>query len=90
MRKWRQSTRQAMHPGGQSRSLANWTNCSQLGPALKMTRAGAIYSRLFKYTQKHTAGFTENSNFTPHLLSPVVGGINRRVYGKYGGGYTHY
>jgi len=23
-------------------------------------RAGAIYSRLFKLTQQHTAGFTEN------------------------------
>ena len=34
------------------------TALSQLGP-----RSGVIYSWLFKYTQQHTAGFTENSNY---------------------------
>ena len=29
------------------------------------------YSRLFKYIQ-HTVGFTENSDWTPHLLRPVL------------------
>ena len=33
-------------------------------------RAGVIYSRLFKYTQQHTAGFTENNSF-PHILRPA-------------------
>ena len=47
---------------------------SQLGPALMGPSAWVIYSRLFKYTQQHTAGFTENSNDynslyeVPHLL----------------------
>jgi len=31
-----------------------------LGPSFKGLRAGAIYSRLFKYTLQ-TAGFTENN-----------------------------
>ena len=31
-------------------------------------RAEVIYSRQFKYTQQHTAGFTENSNLAQHLL----------------------
>jgi hypothetical protein len=51
---------------------ANRTNCSQSG-----FRARVIYSRLFKYTQQHTAGFTENSNDfifygAPHLLRPSL------------------
>ena len=41
---------------------------SQLGPALKGSRAGVIYSRLFKYTQQHTSGFTQE-NWVPHLIS---------------------
>jgi len=32
----------------------------QLGPALNGPRAGVIYSRLFKYTDQHTACFSEN------------------------------
>ena len=28
-----------------------------IGPVLKWPRTGAIYSRLFKYTQQQTAGF---------------------------------
>jgi hypothetical protein len=38
----------------------------QIGP-----RAGVIYSWLFKYTQQHTACFTEN-NWAPHLLRPAM------------------
>ena len=34
---------------------------SKLDPALKGQSARVVYSRLFKYTQLHTAGFTENS-----------------------------
>ena len=36
-------------------------NYSQLGPALKNPHSGVIKSRLFKYTQQHTTGFTENN-----------------------------
>ena len=38
----------------------------QIGP-----RVGVIYSWLFKYTQQHTACFTEN-NWAPHLLRPAM------------------
>ena len=49
------------------------------GPALSQLhqllsigpRAGNIYSRLFRYTQQHTAGFTE-TNWAPHLLQPSL------------------
>ena len=34
---------------------------SQLDPALKGQGARVVFSRLFKYTQLNTAGFTENS-----------------------------
>ena len=34
-------------------------------------RAGVIYYWLYKYTQQHTAGFTEN-NWTPHILRPTL------------------
>ena len=30
------------------------------------------YSPLFKYTQQHTAGFTENNNWAPRLLRPTL------------------
>ena len=30
-------------------------------------RAGVIYSWPFKYTQQHTAGFTKNNKWVPHL-----------------------
>jgi hypothetical protein len=41
-------------------SYTNWTNSSQMEPEFKGLRAGVIYS-LFKYTQQHIVGFTENN-----------------------------
>jgi len=53
--------------------------CFHLRPGLALSqldqllpfepRDGVIYSRLFKYIQQHTAGFTEN-NWAPRLLRP--------------------
>jgi hypothetical protein len=34
--------------------------------------AGVIYSLLFKYTQQHTACFTENNNWALHILRPTL------------------
>jgi hypothetical protein len=42
------------------------TDLKPIGPS-----AGVISSRLFKNTQQHTAGFTEN-NWTAHLLRPTL------------------
>ena len=42
------------------------TGLKPIGP-----RSGIIHSQLFKYTQQHTACFTEN-NWAPHLLRPVM------------------
>ena len=47
--------------------------CAQ--PTLKGCRAGVIHFRLFKYTQQHTAGFTENS-IGPALQKAVPGPTN--------------
>ena len=39
------------------------------------SHVGVIYYRLFKYTQQHTAGLTEN-NWAPHLLRPALPNTN--------------
>ena len=61
----------------QSRPSANWTNCFQLGPALREPHTEAIYFQLFKYTQQHTGGFTENNIET--LLRPALKSITTEV-----------
>jgi len=48
---------------------------SQLDQLLSIgNRAGIIYPRLFKYSQQHTAGFTEK-NWAPHLTRPALPGM---------------
>ena len=43
-----------------------------IGPIFhNWARAGVIYSQLFKYTQQHTAGFTEN-DWVTHLLRLIL------------------
>ena len=42
----------------------------QIGPIAPNCAPHFIYSRLFKHTQQHTAGFTENSSWAPHLPRP--------------------
>jgi hypothetical protein len=39
------------------------------------SHVGVIYYRLFKFTQQHTAGLTEN-NWSPHLLRPALPNTN--------------
>jgi len=51
-----------------------------IGPRVFGPRAGVIYSRLFKYIQQHTSGFTENS-WAQHLLMPVLIGVLLKEYG---------
>jgi hypothetical protein len=42
-------------------TLSQLDHSSQFGPALNDALARFVYSRLFKYTQQHTSGFTENN-----------------------------
>jgi len=44
--------------------------CSTLLSFRQCQQQTVIYCRLFKYTQQHT--FTENSDWTPHILRPAV------------------
>jgi hypothetical protein len=75
----------------QGHPLTNWTNCSQLGPTLKGSGAGVIYSWLFKYTQQYTtslhwvsvrpnAGFVsrDGDTFQPGTVATVVYGQDFR------------
>ena len=49
-------------------NLVDRTELTPIGPiTLIWAHPGVIYSRLFKYAQQHTAGFTEN-NWAPYLL----------------------
>lgn len=58
------------------------TNSSQVGPALKESRAGVIYSRLFKSSQQHTTDYTKN-NWAPQLsmpaMSPTVSNVPNKI-----------
>ena len=56
----------AIFPGGMAMG-EKWlynTGLQPIGPR--------AYSPLFKYTQQHTAGFTENNNWAPRLLRPTL------------------
>ena len=56
-------------------------NCFKLSPALKGYRAGVIYSRLFKYTQQHTAGcYREPLGPTPPKGGPVCNIVPWCIY----------